>query len=231
MPEAVISAITVAVSSPSTFSFVALLTLVVILAASGWVFLVLTRQWTANRPLQALREWARDRRFIVQLAPEAALPAALDGLRPLDPQVELLLVNAGHTLVRLSTFDRAGFPRLMWNLLILETKQARGPAGLRPANAAASFLDLFSMNGYPSLLPPERFVAFAVDSMDARTLAASPARGLLPADIGLLVHGPYVTLDFSTRPFDAIEFDRMLAILKQVIEHTASRESVPSDVE
>ncbi len=218
MPEAVISAITVAVSSPSTFSFVALLTLVVILAASGWVFLVLTRQWTANRPLQALREWARDRRFIVQL-------------RPLDPQVELLLVNAGHTLVRLSTFDRAGFPRLMWNLLIMETKQARGPAGLRPANAAASFLDLFSMNGYPSLLPPERFVAFAVDSMDARTIAASPARGLLPADIGLLVHGPYVTLDFSTRPFDAIEFDRMLAILKQVIEHTAPRESVPSDVE
>jgi hypothetical protein len=218
VPEAVISAITVAVSSPSTFSFVALLTLVVILAASGWVFLVLTRQWTANRPLQALREWARDRRFIVQL-------------RPLDPQVELLLVNAGHTLVRLSTFDRAGFPRLMWNLLIMETKQARGPAGLRPANAAASFLDLFSMNGYPSLLPPERFVAFAVDSMDARTIAASPARGLLPADIGLLVHGPYVTLDFSTRPFDAIEFDRMLAILKQVIEHTAPRESVPSDVE
>ena len=60
-------------------------------------------------------------------------------------------------------------------------------------------------------------MVFAIDSKDARLMAASPARGLLPADIGLIVHGPYITLDFSVRPFDAIEFDRMLAVMEQLV--------------
>ena len=202
--------------STATFSFGVLFTLIVILAASGRVFYILTQQWTTHRPIEALREWARDRDFDLSLPPKVELPTVVKGWASLDPRVDILLKRGPVMLVRLTTKARPALPRPVWNLLIRELTTAQNPAGLRPASATHSFLDLFSLNGFPSLLPPERFVAFAVDSKDAKAMAASTARGLMPADIGLLVHGPYVTLDFSARPFDAIEFDRMLAIMEQV---------------
>jgi hypothetical protein len=201
---------------PRTFSFEVLFTLLAILIVSGRVFYVLTRQWTSHRPIEALREWARDRDFQLQLAPDAELPEALAGLSSADPKVEMTLSEGSILLIRLTTAAKPTAPRPMWNLLICRSPAARRPAGLRPMANNGSFLDLFSLDGFPSLLPPERFVVFAAESKEAKAMAASPARGLLPADIGLLVHGPYLTLDFSTRPFDAIEFDRMLAIAEQV---------------
>jgi hypothetical protein len=180
------------------------------------MFYVLTQQWTLHRPIEALREWASDREFALSMPPNLELPTVLKGWISLDPRVDILLKRGPNLLVRLTTTAGPAAPRPVWNLLIRELTTAKNPAGLRPASAIHSFLDLFSLNGFPSLLPTERFVAFAVDSKDARTMAASTARGLLPADIGLLVHGPYITLDFSSRPFDAIEFDRILAIMDQV---------------
>jgi hypothetical protein len=59
----------------------------------------------------------------------------------------------------------------------------------------------------------------AADSRAAREISKSPARGLLPRDVGLIVHGQYITLDFSNRPFDTIEFERMLAVMQQILEH------------
>jgi hypothetical protein len=196
-----------------------LLTLLAILALSGGVFHVLCRQWTIHRPIAALEEWAVDRKFDLHLPADAILPEALNGLKPMDPRIELLLKSESITLIRLTTAAKPTAPRPVWHLLIRRSRQACNPAGLRPVHAAHSFLDLFNMIGCPSLLPPERFVAFGIESKDAKRIAASPARGLLPADIGLLVHGPYITLDFSTRPFDAIEFERMLAIMQQVVHH------------
>ena len=35
--------------------------------------------------------------------------------------------------------------------------------------------------------------------------------------IGLLLHGEYLLLDFSERPFDPIEFGRMLAVADQLV--------------
>jgi hypothetical protein len=201
---------------PATFSIGVLFTLLAILLASGRVFYVLNRQWTTHRPVEALREWAADRGFRIQF--DAALPPALSSLIDVDPRVELMLTRESSLLIRLSTAAKSDLPRPRWNLLIHETMQSQNPAGLRPVSARESFLDLFSLSGFPSLLPPDRFVIFAIDAKEAKRLAAAPARGLLPADIGLLAHGPYVTLDFSNRPFDAIEFDRMLAIMDQVAE-------------
>jgi len=213
-----INCMTVAATQlPVTFSFGVLLTLIAILFVSGRVFYVLTQQWTTHRSVEALREWALDRGFEVNFSSGATLPPSLSGLNSLDPRVEMEFTRGPMVLIRLSTTAKGNLPRPMWNLLVRKGKQAHNPAGLRPASAFASFLDLFSLNGFPSLLPPDRFVAFAGDSKDARRIAGSPARSLLPADIGLLIHGPYVTLDFSARPFDVIEFDRMIAIMAQVI--------------
>jgi hypothetical protein len=201
---------------PPTFSFTVLFVLLMILVISGRVFHVLTQQWTTHRPGAALREWADEQDFLLAKAP-IDLPGSLSGLKPLDPRIEILLNRGPLTMVRLTTAAKPTAPRPVWNLLIQESGNAKTPAALRPATAVDSIVDLFTLNGFPSLLPPERFVVFAADSTAARSIAGSPAKGLLPADIGLLVHGPYLTLDFSTRPFDAIEFNRMLAIVEQLI--------------
>jgi hypothetical protein len=204
-----------ATQMPATFSFGILFTLLLILIASGWVFHVLTVQWTTHRPMQALQDWAADRKFKLH-QPPISLPASLHGLQPLDPKIQLLLTRGPVMLIRLTTAAKPAQLRPSWNLIIRETQQSQIPAGLRPATAKTSFLDLFALTGYPSLLPPDRFTIFAAESRDARQLAASHVRGLLPADIGYLIHGPFVTLDFSTRPFDVIEFERVMTILEQI---------------
>jgi hypothetical protein len=208
-----------AASIPGTFSFTVLLSLLAILIVSSRVFFVLCKQWTTNRPVQALRDWAADRGFKTRA--DSALPDALQQLDSLDPQIETLMVRGPVILIRVSTVNKPAGARPIWNLLIRETQAARKPAALRPACNEKSFVDLFSLNGFPSMLPPERFVVFARQSIDARALANGSARGLLPADIGLLVHGRYITLDFSSRPFDTIEFDRMLAIADQIAPELA----------
>ena len=202
----------------SRFSLLTFVCMLMILAVSAWVLRVLIRSWTTNRPMQALRDWAADRRFSIALPPDLELPSALEGLKPADPRVELYFRRKSTLLLRLTTVNKPTNPRPVWHLLICESPLAWNPAGLRPVNAERSLLDLFALNAFPSLLPPERFVAMGIDSRDAKRIAASPARGLLPADIGLMVHGPYLTLDFSARPFDAIEFDRMLIIMEQVLK-------------
>ena len=55
------------------------------------------------------------------------------------------------------------------------------------------------------------------DSAAARVVSKSMLRSLLPADLGLLLHGRRLVLDFSDRPFDAIEFGRMLALADQLV--------------
>jgi hypothetical protein len=63
----------------------------------------------------------------------------------------------------------------------------------------------------------ERYLVVGVDKSAARVLARSSIRGLLPADVGLLLHGRELLLDFSTRRFDEIEFGRMIALADQLV--------------
>ncbi len=224
MPPAVPTAV------PPTFSWVALASLLAALGASAACFAWLTRRWTTDRPRAALADWARGRRFRLDRPPAAGgpvpLPAGLSALLAADPRVDVGLVRGPVAIVRVTTGPRAGTGgrRPAWHLLVRTTAGPGQPtpAGLRPVVAAegASVVDLLPpLGGYPSLLPPERFVVFAADGPAARRLAASPARGLLPHDVGLLVHGPAVVLDFSGRPFDGVEFDRMLVVAEQLVQH------------
>lgn len=80
-------------------------------------------------------------------------------------------------------------------------------------------IDLFALTGYPRLGSIDRFVVFGTASEQAATLSESFSRALLPPDIGLLLHGPWLILDFSSRHFDVIEFNRMLALAEQIVVH------------
>jgi hypothetical protein len=84
--------------------------------------------------------------------------------------------------------------------------------------APASLLDLMGLSQFPSLAVGQRFAVMATASTAARALSDSASRTLLPADIGLLVSGDYLVLDFSTRPFDPIELDRMIAVAQQLAQ-------------
>ncbi len=76
-----------------------------------------------------------------------------------------------------------------WNLLIREIDIDWPPTGLRPVSATTSALDLFSLTSFPLLGASDRFVLYGTGSQAAAALSRSAARGLLPADIGLLLHG------------------------------------------
>jgi hypothetical protein len=201
------------------FNFAIFFSLLLVIVASGVVFFFLTHRWTLDRRRAALSDWASEKNFSLRLPPRAQLPAALQSLTSVGARVKLAFTRGPISILQLTTIAQPNSRELRWHVLLREMDRAWSPAGLRPINPAPSFLDLFALNGFPSLLPPERFAVFATEPSAARAMAKSPVRGLLPPDIGLLVHGPYVTLDFSRRPFDTIEFERMLVVMEQLVRH------------
>jgi hypothetical protein len=209
------------------FSWIVFISLVAMIVTSSCIFYFLTRRWTQDRPRAAIEDWARDHEFTLRFAPRAQLPAALVALQPLGPQVIASLTCGSATLLHLTTPPRPAAKQPHWHLLIRQVDLAWEPAGLRPVGQSESILDLFKLSDFPSLLPPERFVVHAMESKMAQMIAASPARGLLPPDVGLMLHGPYVTIDFSARPFDSIEFERMLVVMEQVVSTLPSGPAAP----
>jgi hypothetical protein len=61
----------------------------------------------------------------------------------------------------------------------------------------------------------ERFTLHGLDPRAARKLNESPVRGLLPVDLPLILLDEWLLLEFTDRPFDPIEFDRLIAIARQ----------------
>jgi hypothetical protein len=210
---------------PASISFAVLFTLALVLAGSSAVVWVLIRRWTTQRRLVALTDWASVRGFSLTRAAKNLLPVPppVSGLKNVDSRALWALTRGPTTLAQIETDttpaskspDRAA----RWNVLARDVGASWPPTALRPAAHAASLLDAFSLSSFPSLLEPERFVVFGTDSDAAKALARSGARTLLPPDIGLLLHGKHLLLDFSTRPFDEIEFDRMLALAEQLTQH------------
>ena len=211
---------------PPSFSPLVLLTLVLIVAASSVTFWLLVRRATSHRQWVGLSEWARDHRFRFSRAGPGAVPAPLTAPKNTTPVVRLSLAKGPTTLTQIEAAPSEGAapptrmnqpPRILWNLLIRELPAEWPPTALRPANATASVIDLFSLSSFPTLGSTDRFVAYGTDSSAARALSRSMLRSLLPADVGLLLHGRQLVLDFSDRPFDVIEFGRMLALADQLV--------------
>ena len=56
----------------------------------------------------------------------------------------------------------------------------------------------------------------ASEARGAARLAASMAGALVPPDLSLLVQNQWLLVDFSTRPFDPIELERMRTLIEQL---------------
>jgi len=199
-----------------------LISLAAIMAASSVTFWVLVRRSTAHRQWVALAEWARDAGF--HFRDIRHLPPPLDAVGAHAPAARICVGNESVLLMQIETTapTRAdvtpGPETATWNLLIRRLPTAWRPTGMRPSSASRSLLDLFSLSSFPLLGSTERFVVYGTDSAAARELSQSMARSLLPPDIGLLLYGSELVLDFSGRPFDPIEFNRMLALADQLAQ-------------
>jgi len=220
------------------FSWMVLFTLVVALAASIAVFFELARRWSSHRRWIVFQEWAQNHRFKLRPLERAALPAPIASLESTQPVAELSLSDDRTTLLQLQTDTTPGSRKperaARWNILARKlTTDGDGdgdgdgawpPTGLRPVSSAvhSSLIDLFNLSSFPSLSDAERFVVFGTETSAARTLSQSMARALVPADIGLLLHGQYLLLDFSARHFDTVEFGRMLALADQIASHVSN---------
>ncbi|MBC8106330.1 MAG: hypothetical protein H7Z14_07060 [Anaerolineae bacterium] len=209
------------------------LTLLVMLGGSIAMFALLVRRWTSRRQWLSLADWARQRRIKLRAKDLSQMPPPLTELERVGARLRLQLSDERMLILQFDTDDRESAKRTgetpesieatptrpRWNVLVRKLAGGRSnPAvALRPANlpSGGSVIDLFRLTAFHSL-SNNRFAVLAIDAKAAVHLANSSARALLPADIGMLMMDQYLVLDFSTRPFDPVEMDRMISVAEQV---------------
>jgi hypothetical protein len=206
-----------------------LLVPVAILLASGTVYYLLVRRWTTQRRWLALADWAEANKFKLHGEQLAVLPEVLKLLTTPPPRALLSLNDADTALLQIETSltpssgpaqSTPAEPRpSRWNLLVRKLELAWPMTGLRPQGHAHSILDFFPLADMQAMSPSERFVLYGAESRSARALSKSILRGLLPPDIGLLVVGHNLILDFSARPFDELTLERIDALAEQLVLH------------
>jgi hypothetical protein len=208
---------------PRLFSWPIFLSLLVVLVASSLVFRLLVRRWTTHRHWLDLSRWADENRMTLRGAASASVPPPLANAGNPPPTANVALTSDGLTFVEMHTLkaqrtDTSQFTR--WHLAVRRLESNWPPTALRPRANPSSVTDLFpAMTSFPSMLPPERFVLFGVDSAAARRVARSSLPALLPPDIGLLLHGSTLILDFTSRPIDPMELSRLCALIEQLRAH------------
>lgn len=210
------------------FSFLTLLVLLGVLVLSSMTFWLLVRRATSHRQWVALSDWGRARRFryhpISDTEPPEPFTKVPASTRPMP---RMWLKSSAVELLALGSTQNDAVPPPVgvaapvkaWHVLIRHVESNWPPTALRPQSKEATLLELFSLASFPSMIASERFVIFGADSVAAKALSKSSLPALLPPDIGLLLHGQRMILDFSDRPFDTIEFDRMIALANHLVGH------------
>lgn len=199
-------------------SLAILATMVLLIAAASGVFWMLTRRWVRGRRMGALYEWARANGMRLVRDGSVELPEALTQLAEC-PTPLLALGREGLIIAQVRTMpSHAQLQAQRWNVLLRKLPSRWPTTALRPALSPQSLIDLYALPAIPGLLSPERFLVHGVDRRAAAAVVASPLRALLPADVGLVLVGNWMILEFSTRPFDGTEFSRLIAVTDQLVE-------------
>lgn len=208
---------------PPPFSAWIFLGLFAVFAASCLMFYLHVRRWTHNRLWVALGDWSANNRFKLYRANAIPVPPPLSDLTQPPPQALVALVGKRTTILQLDTpatpTKGAASQPQRWNVLIREIESDWPATALRPASHARSLADLFGLASLPALLSSDRFTIHGAESTAARAVVASMLMALLPKDLGLILHGRRLIIDFSTRPFDGIELSRVIALTEQLASH------------
>jgi hypothetical protein len=208
---------------PPPFSLWVFLGLLAVLGASCLMFYLHVRRWTHNRLWVALGDWATRNGLKLYRASRATVPAPLDQLTTPPPQALIALSGKRTGIVQMDTpaaivKGGVGQPQ-RWNVLVREIEADWPTTALRPSAHERSLVDLFGLASFPALLSSERFTVHGAESAAARVIVASMLMALLPQDLGLILHGRRLIIDFSTRPFDGIELSRILSLTDQLATH------------
>jgi hypothetical protein len=212
-----------------------LVSLVAILVASSAIFWFLVRRWTTQQHWLALSDWAEANNFKLHGQHRAVAPDVLKRLTPTLPRVLISLHDPDTAIVQIETYAAlAGKIRpTRWNLLIRKLASSWPTTLLRPTMHVNSVLDFFPLSTMRAMVPGERFVQYAEQNLAGRLLSQSSVRSLLPPDIGLALVDDNLVLDFSTRPFDALELQRIDALAEQIVTRLPdlSQDATDSDQE
>lgn len=206
------------------FSWLVLLTLALVLGLSVAIFVALVRRWTRSRLWVDISSWARRHAYKARVDLDVP-PPPLDQLLPqAELHITAAVSNATGGFFRIESIGTTATPGAplapaRWHVMVRPIEIEWTPTALRPAGAASSFVDLYSLASFPLMGETQRFVVFGTDSTPARKLSKSSVRSLLPPDVGMLLTGRHLLLDFSNRPFDPIEFERMEALAASVTAH------------
>ncbi|HEX2973958.1 MAG TPA: hypothetical protein VHP11_16620 [Tepidisphaeraceae bacterium] len=193
--------------------------LLAILIASIAIFWFLVRRWTAQQHWLALSDWAEANNFKLHGESRAIAPDILHRLGPTPPRVLVSLHDPDTAILQIETAPTApGAQPPRWNLLIRKLAAHTWPLTiLRPAAHVHSLLDFFPLNTLQAMVPGERFIQYAERNLAGQMLSQSTVRALLPPDIGLVLVEDDLLLDFSTRPFDPLELQRIDALAEQIV--------------
>lgn len=183
-----------------------LVALTVILVASVAMFVWNVRRSTDQRVELELEQWAHNNR----LSLHPAVPGVVREILP-EIQFNRALGDGDRTLVL------GHGPWGTAHLLVTRLPTDWPPTALRPTHGEPRPIDALPLKAYPTLPGTERFLTAGTTLHPARLLADSHVRALLPPDLALLLHGPHLVLDFSTRPFDTLEFSRLLPLADQLL--------------
>ncbi|HSI34983.1 MAG: hypothetical protein ACAI43_09800 [Phycisphaerae bacterium] len=213
-----------------TFDPWILLLMLLVFGVSVGVFVAHVMRWTRNPWWFGLREWAARNEFAIHGERRAAVPVPLAGLTLPPPVARVLLEGRRTVVLQMGTpapvADPSGgappVPRL-WNVLVREIDADWPATALRPVWSEQSLVDLFALTSFPALMASERFTEWGTDPSAARALAKSHVAALLPKDVGLVLHGRRLVLDFSGRAFDGIELSRAVGLAEQVVAHLPVR--------
>jgi hypothetical protein len=213
---------------PITFSPIALLVMFVILAASVWVFTTLVARETRHRAELSLSSWAAARKLrMIDVENHPPDQSAFAALAAVHPKIRRLIQNNVLRIMQVRTDDppqiKTASPQ--WNLLLLRLDAKWQPTGLRPAARPISIIDLFALSSFASLAPNRNFMVFGAEPSAARALPAAALAAILPPDIGLLLHGSDMILDFTGREFDEIELSRMMDLAAELMQVISPSES------
>jgi hypothetical protein len=209
--------------TPPPFSIWVFLGLLAVFGASCLMFYLHVRRWTHNRLWVALGDWAITHGFKLHRAHQAAVPPPLADLSLPPPEALVALNGERTTVLQMDTpagvvHGGVGRPQ-RWNVLVREIDVDWPTTALRPSAHERSLVDLFGLASFPALLSSERFTVHGAESAAARIVVASMLMALLPQDLGLILHGRRLILDFSTRPFDGIELSRVVSLTDQLATH------------
>jgi hypothetical protein len=215
--------VTIADAAQGPPAYAIILALIAVLLASGGMFWLLVRRWTLHRPWLDLQEFAQSNRMKLHGMERAERPEALSVFGDVSWRVLISMSDADTTVVQVETTRGPGAADesapVRWNVLVRKLETTWPLTGLRPTAHARSILDFLPLANLYQAAPGERFSLYGAERAAARALSKSATGGLLPHDVGLVLHGHYLLLDFSTRPYDPLTIQRIDALAEQIVTH------------